>query len=75
MSLSTKKKISIMFKKLFVVHGQNALNFLIKNVSFFLFLSTGYLTVSSVNSDVWHYPEEKPNGVLEGKGSIFIVIL
>lgn len=32
-----------------------------------LFLSQGYLTISSVNSDVWHYPEEKPNGVLEGK--------
>ena len=26
-----------------------------------------YLTVTSVTSDHWHYPEEKPNGVLEGE--------
>lgn len=31
------------------------------------FSSSGYLTMTSVTSDHWHYPEEKPNGVLEGK--------
>lgn len=28
-----------------------------------------YLTTTSVLSDHWHYPEEKPNGVLEGKST------
>lgn len=31
-----------------------------------------YMTVTSVSSDHWHYPEEKPNGVLEGKRRISI---